>query len=506
MARLASLVALALIALLPAGAEAGQARMGAVLRYDGAAGESNDVTVTRQGLQAFVLTDAGAPVEPGPGCTAVSANQVRCERDGARALGALLDLHDGNDRARGPAIIDGGPGDDDIFDTSVADPETVPTGIGAISTGGPGNDVVTGLGGGGEGNDVLRGVSGRSAILRGGPGDDLVEGASADDFLSGGTGSDRVVSGGGSDTLSFADDTAEPVVFSMETAPQGGRSGEADTYEGTFARVIGDLAPGSLTGDARGNELLGNGLLRGLGGDDLLEGGTGIDRLEGGDGDDLLHDGDLGGQGNAVHAGRGNDRIDVADRTEEPAATEEREMRPTPDDVTCGAGKDRIDLDATDARPSDCEIFALLGELGATITGTDGDDFITGFSGDGDEDFIVGRRGDDRLVGLTGDDRLYGRSGDDRLEGDGPGVSASLLSSDDVLSGSSGDDHLVGGVGSDRLTGGTGADRLSGGSGNDRLGARDGRRDKVACGPGRDRVSADRGDRVSRDCEVVHRR
>lgn len=506
MARLAPIAALALIALLPADAVAGQARMGQSLRYDGAAGETNDVTIVREDTRTFLLTDATAPVTAGPGCTAVTERQVRCSRSGAAALGALVSLGDGDDKARGPAIIDGGPGDDDIFDTSVPDPETIPSGIGAISTGGPGNDTVTGLGTGGEGNDTLRAVAGRSAILRGGPGDDTVEGGSADDFLSGGTGSDRVVSGGGRDTLSFADDAAEPVVFTLEPAAQGGRAGEADTYDGTFTRVIGDIAPGSLTGNALGNELLGNGVLRGLDGDDLLEGGTGMDRIEGGDGDDVLDDGDLGGQANVLDGGAGNDRIDVADRREEESNTEEREMRPTNDDVTCGPGKDRVDLDVADATPADCEILAVLGELGASIAGTAEGDFIAGFSGDGDEDEIIGYGGNDRLVGLTGDDRLYGRSGDDRLEGDGPGVSSSGLTSDDVLSGAHGHDHLVGGVGDDRLTGGDGLDRLSGGPGDDRLGARDRRRDKVSCGSGRDRVTADRVDRVAADCEVVLRR
>jgi Ca2+-binding RTX toxin-like protein len=506
MARLVSIAALALIVLPPAAAQAGEARMGGALRYDGATGEVNRVTVAREGPRTFLLTDEGADVTAGPNCMAVSARQVRCTRPGANALGAVIELHDGNDSARGPAIIDGGPGDDDIFDTTRPDPEAVALGIGAVSTGGPGNDTVTGLGEGGEGNDTLRASPGRSAILRGGPGDDTVQGGTTDDFLSGGTGADRVASGGGSDTLSFADEATVPVVFSLATGPQGGRAGEADTYDGTFTRVIGDIAAGSLTGDALDNELLGNGLLRGLGGDDLLEGGTGEDTIEGGSGSDVLDDGDLGGESNVLDAGAGNDRVDVADRTEESANTLEREMRPTPDEVTCGPGKDRIDLDSADARPSDCEIFALLGELGSTITGTDGNDFLVGFSGDGDEDFIVGRRGDDRVVGLTGDDRLYGRSGDDRLEGDGPGVGESGLSSDDALSGGDGNDHLVGGFGDDRLTGGSGTDRLNGGADDDRIGARDGRRDKVLCGGGRDRVSADRGDRVSGDCEVVHRR
>jgi hypothetical protein len=76
----------------------------------------------------------------------------------------------------------------------------------------------------------------------------------------------------------------------------------------------------------------------------------------------------------------------------------------------------------------------------------------------------------------------------------------------DVLSGTTGSDVLCGAAGADRLTGLGGADVFRAGAGNDVLAARDGVADAVACGPGRDSVTADRRDRVNRDCEVVRRR
>jgi Ca2+-binding RTX toxin-like protein len=94
----------------------------------------------------------------------------------------------------------------------------------------------------------------------------------------------------------------------------------------------------------------------------------------------------------------------------------------------------------------------------------------------------------DRLVGTARADTLRGLGGPDTILG---------LAGDDLLDGGSGNDTLVGGPGRDVLVG-----RI----GNDVLSVRDGRRDRVACGPGRDRVLADRLDVVASDCERVVRR
>jgi hypothetical protein len=76
----------------------------------------------------------------------------------------------------------------------------------------------------------------------------------------------------------------------------------------------------------------------------------------------------------------------------------------------------------------------------------------------------------------------------------------------DVLDGTARADVLCGAGGADRLTGGGGADVFRAGAGNDVIQARDGVADAVVCGPGRDTVTADRRDRVNRDCERVRRR
>ena len=80
--------------------------------------------------------------------------------------------------------------------------------------------------------------------------------------------------------------------------------------------------------------------------------------------------------------------------------------------------------------------------------------------------------------------------------GDGP----------DTIRGRAGNDRLFGGRGNDRLDGGPGRDTIDAGAGNDTVLARDRAVDRIVCGPGRDVVTADRRDRVARDCETVRRR
>jgi Tol biopolymer transport system component len=110
-------------------------------------------------------------------------------------------------------------------------------------------------------------------------------------------------------------------------------------------------------------------------------------------------------------------------------------------------------------------------------------------------DYLTGGDGADRLFGLGGSDSIDGGPGNDRLDG-GPGA--------DRISGYVGDDLIVGGDGNDRIYADRGRDRVSAGRGDDVVDAgSDGKRDVIACGPGRDTVSAERIDRIARDCERV---
>jgi Tol biopolymer transport system component len=136
------------------------------------------------------------------------------------------------------------------------------------------------------------------------------------------------------------------------------------------------------------------------------------------------------------------------------------------------------------------------------ILGTAGNDVLRGT---GLADVLVGLSGDDRLLAFAG-----GYMGDRVLGGDGHDL---LVGSyrNDFLYGGGGEDRIQGGVSHDWLYGGPGRDRLDGQAGRDRIYANDGERDVVVCGTNldrrgdRDEVWADRADRVSPDCERVHR-
>jgi hypothetical protein len=47
---------------------------------------------------------------------------------------------------------------------------------------------------------------------------------------------------------------------------------------------------------------------------------------------------------------------------------------------------------------------------------------------------------------------------------------------------------------------------ISGGAGGDTINSRDGKRDRISCGSGRDKVTADKRDRIAKNCERVSRK
>jgi Ca2+-binding RTX toxin-like protein len=165
------------------------------------------------------------------------------------------------------------------------------------------------------------------------------------------------------------------------------------------------------------------------------------------------------------------------------------------DVIDAGSGNDLVEGDGV-CPPGATEPTFCTGGGGS------GNDTVTGGSGD---DIVNGGEGADRLSGAEGDDRVRGGSGNDNLSGgSGDDILTGALGSDRV-SGGSGDDRLTGSSGNDEISGGSGRDVFSASSGNDTISARDGTRDRIDCGSGRDRVSADRLDKVASNCERVSR-
>jgi hypothetical protein len=99
----------------------------------------------------------------------------------------------------------------------------------------------------------------------------------------------------------------------------------------------------------------------------------------------------------------------------------------------------------------------------------------------------------DLIIGLGGDDTLDAGDRRDVVVG-GPG--------NDTITGGDQNDRLVGGPGDDIIEGGDGRDVIRAGRGDDTVLAADGRRDWVRCGLGEDEYTADRFDRVARNCET----
>jgi Ca2+-binding RTX toxin-like protein len=229
--------------------------------------------------------------------------------------------------------------------------------------------------------------------------------------------------------------------------------------------------------------------------------GPGVDHVSTGGGADTIGGNDranrvyAGWGDDSVAGGAGDDTITLAAYNDVGADAVGLETHGT-DEATCGPGFDTIYLDERDrAAGGDCELVVLVLDYGYAYGGGPGADRIIADRGPA---FVQGRGGDDRL-GVTrfaGSVTIFGGDGDDRVAGN---------VSDDRLEGGTGDDSVLGAEGADRIVGNRGRDSLSGGAGGDTISARDGFTDTVRCGSGRDTVSADRRDRVARDCERVRR-
>jgi Ca2+-binding RTX toxin-like protein len=361
----AAVIALVLLASLPAAAGAAIARVDVYREAPGtdpfescsryaqcppdtlvvaaAPGEANRMTIDPEPA-GFVVRDAGAPVAPGSGCTAIDDHAVRCP---AQVVGTV-DLGDGDDRFAGGGRALGGPGDD-VIDAPSAE-------------GGAGADVITCLPG--TAYCALTGGAGSDTVT-GGPGDDVISdrGAGEDDVLDGGAGTD-VVSYAGHRTAVAVDLSATPQRFSARAesdaiagfeAVYGGRG--ADVLVGAPAIVLPLLAYGIQMRGGPGDDtitVLSALAAYGGGGDDVITGsasaegftgGSGNDRLTGGPGADRL----FGGGGRDVLRGAGG-----ADDLWGEAGADRLSGGPGRDHLRCGPGKDRAVAQRGD-RVSGCE-------------------------------------------------------------------------------------------------------------------------------------------------------
>jgi Ca2+-binding RTX toxin-like protein len=263
---------------------------GEVLWYIADQGEVNRVTIETNpdNEEEVEITDTGATISPGAGCTSLAPTRVRC----------LV-----SDERRGEPTVEVKLGDGDDFLES--------DGLNGVFRGEDGNDTIVGG----------RGGVGFFEYLFGGAGNDLLRGRSGSDVLNGGLGAD-VLNGGSSidcfdlfctqmtDTVTYAGRT-NGVVADADGLADDGEPGEGDLIRGNVEHIVGgrgnDLLTASTSrGSTSGGPIVLGSTLEGRAGNDLLRGSRGRDDLIGQSGNDVLR----GFRGNDFISGwSGDDRL-----------------------------------------------------------------------------------------------------------------------------------------------------------------------------------------------------
>jgi Ca2+-binding RTX toxin-like protein len=147
---------------------------------------------------------------------------------------------------------------------------------------------------GGSGNDALEGSNAGNRL----------EGGGGSDLLAGRLGADGLEGGPGEDTVSYAGYGGALTVDLDGESGDDGLDSEQDTVGVDVERLLGGSGPDQLTGNASAN------VIRGGAGNDLIDGLDGADELFGDDGDDTLTSQD--GLADADDCGAGTDTT-VAD-------------------------------------------------------------------------------------------------------------------------------------------------------------------------------------------------
>ncbi|MGD1856167.1 MAG: calcium-binding protein [Leptolyngbyaceae cyanobacterium] len=379
-----------------------------------------------------------------------------------------------------------------------------------------GSDVKKVVFSGGDGNDVLDARESSTEIkARGGDGDDLLQGGSAEDTFFGGAGNDIVVGQRGNDTadLGAGDDRfiwnngdGSDLIkggLGFDVTEVNGADGAGDEFD--LAQVDGqaifnrlNLGLFTLT-----NEEIEQFEINGQGGDDSLtvgdltgsavqkvvfSGGDGNDVLDaressttieafGGDGDDLL----LGGSAvDTFFAGAGDDIV-VGQRGNDIAYLEDGDDRfiwnngDGSDFINGGLGFDVTQVNGADGAGDEFDLREVDGQaifnrlnLGLfTLTNEGIEQFEINGQG-GDDSFTIGDLTGSEVQSVV----FSGGEGNDFLNASGTStpVTADGGEGDDILIGGAGDDILIGGNGADLLIGGAGNNILIGGDGADFFG------------------------------------
>jgi RTX calcium-binding nonapeptide repeat (4 copies) len=244
----------------------------ATLSYVAGDGEANDLLVQGD-AHSIVLTDPGAEIDPGSGCTTSGDHSVTCTSQlefYPEPVHATLGDEDDRFTSEGPFFeVDGGAGDD------------------VLKGGAAGGSFQ-----GGDGDDVLEGGAHRT-YFDGGDGADEMIGTDEYDYFLGGPGPDtmdgrgQVAASERGDTISYRN-YAEPVTIDMsKPASIAGAEGEGDTIS-NFEDASGGAGSDTITAKQEVWSPRVGSTVSGWGGDDVIQGGPGSDALYGMDGDDTI--------------------------------------------------------------------------------------------------------------------------------------------------------------------------------------------------------------------------
>lgn len=318
------------------------------LRFVAAAGKRNIIGTTYDSAAGQINVRSpyatGGRLTAGAGCTAVSQIHVRCP-----SAGVTRQYYDLGDR------------DDQLT--------AIPAFAAEIR--------------GGDGNDTLNGSTAGDTIY-GGAGSDELTAGSGNDTIQPGTGNDNLHGGAGIDTADYADRTANVYITNTGTTTSG-ESGESDRIDADIENLTGGAGNDSLIGNASANTLRGNlgaDSFDGAGGTDLVtyserttavwssingaaddgavfEGDniqTTVENLLGGSSDDIL----IGSEsiGNMIDGGLGVDVLNGLSGNDTLGARD----RVNDSTLDCGAGTDILlaDPSPSDALTAGCETISRL--------------------------------------------------------------------------------------------------------------------------------------------------
>ena len=302
--------------------------------------------------------------------------------------------------------------------------DTGPTGDGTI-TGTSGNDIIDGTFSGDPEGDV---VTDNGDTIDGGHGDDDIYDGAGADTVFGGDGKDDFFAGDGADHYDGGASNQDVVHYT--TSPGGLTVDLTDTSNSTGI-ATGDSYVGieRITGSDFDDVLIGDGIVRHLyGGDgnDIIMDAAGSNYLRGGNGADTFVFGADGGNDRIYDFELGVDTIDVSAwgatslddlNIYENSGRLEVQLK---SDLSERIQLDGLDQTHVDSFGASDFVFATGGGSGptgnGTITGTSGNDIIDGnFAGDPEGDVITDNG--DTIDAGVGNDKIYDGAGDDMVFG-----------------------------------------------------------------------------------------